>query len=461
MSTSIKKKDNKEKRGFTLIELLAVIVVLGVVASITIVIFTGTKDSSKKQISKASRENVLSSAKDYANEYLGDKDLWVPAESETLEDGTTLDRSLYCITVKNLIDKGFLKGDIISKNGFSGEEIVIVYRDSNGRVTTNYAGSEDECKGQIPDISIDILSNTNSNGNYDELVKFRLNLTDIGDYNKFYYTINDGNIMECDSSKRTCEGTVKGVYGKATIRGFVSRGSTIREVSKEVNIESVEADIEFVASGKKGNDDWYVSDVDVSVKVKNLDSGLYTLNGLCASTNGEKCNSFSGNSVKVKEINSGKSVCAKVTTLGGRETVKCTSYKVDTSVPTVTLSGDFNESMGMIDVYGTFAKDTSGLTVMGIYDSDINYDACVNPKRDYFKDVTGTSNVLIDSYSNNRDKSIWVKDKAGNCGKLISYYVHMNKSGWTSTKTERPLTMTIFPNYRIKKLIFAKEGYFG
>lgn len=460
MSNTRKKEKNiKKKKGFTLIELLAVIVVLGIVAGVSIVIYTGVKEKSEGKITEASKDNILSSSKDYASEYLQDDKIWAPADSETL-DGTTVSRDIYCITVKNLLDKGFLKKDLPS--GVKPDNIIAIYKDENGKITPNFSDSDDICKGQLPEINISIISTPNDKGNYDEKVDFKLSLSDIGEFDGFYYSINGGEDIQCDISKRECIGSVSGIYGNVNIKGVVARGS--KKASKDINvkIDEVKPDIEFVANGTKGNDNWYTSDVKVSVKVNKagtnnaMDSSLYTLNGLCASTNNSECSNFSGTSVTAKEINSGKKVCAKITTKGGSVVTKCTSYKIDTSVPTVTLSGDYNDSTGTIDVYGTFAEDISGLTVMGIYDSDITYDACDNPRRDYFKDITKTSNVLIDSYSNNRDKSIWLKDKAGNCGKVISYYVHLNKTGWTSTKTDIPLTTTIFPNYRVKKLIFAK-----
>lgn len=452
MSTRIKKKDNKGKRGFTLIELLAVIVVLGVVASITIVVFTGTKDSSKTQISEVSNKNILSSARDYAIEYLRDDSIWVPK---------TPTSDLYCVTVKNLIDKGFLKDT--NKNLKDDMVIVVTKEKGSNNITTGFKQEEKECNGMLPSIEISVSGKKKEGSDsYYDRIDFMVNLPDKDtldiEIDTFRWVVRDASgdetSMECDVKGNSCSGSVEGKYGDITIEATVGNEGRTNTESKVVNIVMFEPEIVLTATGTKGNGEWYISDVDATAKVVNGDSSLYNAPVMCISSNSSECSNTSGSSkVTLREVNSGKMVCASVRTKAGNVSRKCSSYLIDTSVPSVDISGGYNDSSGKVDVYGTFSDGGSGVDSYSVKEYGGSVDYCKDSYMGSFSSTNG-SKGLLKSYATSGDGAVWVKDKAGNCGK-VGYAVGVNKNATRASNTGTTLYVNAYSSYKMKSLVYA------
>lgn len=108
-------------KGFTLIELMAVIILLGVLSLIATVTVNNTLSKNKTEACEMQKENVISSAKIWANKN---------AFSLPSEDGKSI-----TITLKQLKDDGFVDSDI--KNPKNDEllsddmEIIITRVDNN------------------------------------------------------------------------------------------------------------------------------------------------------------------------------------------------------------------------------------------------------------------------------------------------------------------------------------------
>ncbi len=127
-------KSDKKKKGFTLIELLAVIVVLGIVASMTIVIFIGTRDSSNEKIDDMTKSLIIGSVRDYATEFRNSDD-WEQEESVAYNADGTKDKIVsYCVSIESLINSGYFKNDNDRVNKLRDNYVALV-TEKNGTVS--------------------------------------------------------------------------------------------------------------------------------------------------------------------------------------------------------------------------------------------------------------------------------------------------------------------------------------
>lgn len=83
----------KKKNAFTLAELLAVLVILGIIVTITVPAVTNQVYKNRQKLCKVQYENILNAARAYGTEHISE-----------LGTGKT-------ITLKNLIDNGYIDGD--------------------------------------------------------------------------------------------------------------------------------------------------------------------------------------------------------------------------------------------------------------------------------------------------------------------------------------------------------------
>ncbi|MBQ2872838.1 MAG: prepilin-type N-terminal cleavage/methylation domain-containing protein [Bacilli bacterium] len=97
----MKRLNNK---GFTLIELLATLAVLSLVITIVIYISTSVITNAKQNSYQVTINNIEKTANSYVIENKGDS-YWLKNSDNT---------EYQCITVQNLIDKGFFKNDVLS-----------------------------------------------------------------------------------------------------------------------------------------------------------------------------------------------------------------------------------------------------------------------------------------------------------------------------------------------------------
>lgn len=78
------------KKGFTLIELLCVIVILGMILTITVMSVSKTIKSSKNNLSDVQKNNIEKVAEEYY-----------------VKEGMISDSEVNCVNVKDLISKGY------------------------------------------------------------------------------------------------------------------------------------------------------------------------------------------------------------------------------------------------------------------------------------------------------------------------------------------------------------------
>ena len=100
----------KKKIGFTLVELLGVIVVLGIVVSITIITITSVMNNSKKKTYVLTENNILTTALTYAKE-----------NNNKFYNDSSNNREYQCITIQELIELGYLRKDVAESKILDGE----------------------------------------------------------------------------------------------------------------------------------------------------------------------------------------------------------------------------------------------------------------------------------------------------------------------------------------------------
>ena len=104
----------KNRKGFTLVELLATIAVLAIVISITMYIAINAIKRAKENTYQVTLNNVVDNTNSYL---LEDKDLFfMPSADGTYE--------YQCVTVQNLIDKGYLRNDV-TKSKVAEDRLVL------------------------------------------------------------------------------------------------------------------------------------------------------------------------------------------------------------------------------------------------------------------------------------------------------------------------------------------------
>lgn len=137
----------KKRKGFTLIELIAVIAVLSIIMVIGGTIVTKIISNSKEQSLVTTKNNILTTARVYIEDY--SKEIkW----TTNVEEGVITDEKYICVSIEELINKGLLKNDIKDK---IEEGFVTVWKDKNGIITKetfdNEKCSEEKMEENTPD----------------------------------------------------------------------------------------------------------------------------------------------------------------------------------------------------------------------------------------------------------------------------------------------------------------------
>lgn len=85
------------KKGFTLIELLAVIVILGIIATIVVPTINDTINNSREKAYNQQKDNIIDAAKKWGTENI---------RKLPLNNGESIEKSLKCLK-----EEGYLKSD--------------------------------------------------------------------------------------------------------------------------------------------------------------------------------------------------------------------------------------------------------------------------------------------------------------------------------------------------------------
>lgn len=169
----------KKKKGFTLVELLAVIVILAIVVSITLIVYNNYTDKSKNTIQKIERNELINSAAAYYNEFGNTKDYLSYDVNNT---------TYSCVKLQTLIDSGYYDTKVKFSDIEKETAVIKIIKKGNGVVdyslTDNvdsqcyhddYSGSVDKysIKNNNTDVGVS-LSLTQSGSAYDYILKMSL-----------------------------------------------------------------------------------------------------------------------------------------------------------------------------------------------------------------------------------------------------------------------------------------------
>ena len=110
----------KKRKGFTLAELLAVIVILGIITSITVPIVTDQIDKYKTKVCVTQYDNILNAARSYGADHLTELGKSKTITLRTVEDKTLIggvkvqiENRVYDGSLKNKVSK--LKTELLRK----------------------------------------------------------------------------------------------------------------------------------------------------------------------------------------------------------------------------------------------------------------------------------------------------------------------------------------------------------
>ncbi len=113
------------KKGFTLIELLAVIVILGIIATIVVPTINDTINNSREDAYKQQKESILDAARKWGTEN---------TRKLPLNNGESIEKSLKCLK-----EEGYLKSDKKIIDPTTDKEM-------NGCVKITYEASNNQYK---------------------------------------------------------------------------------------------------------------------------------------------------------------------------------------------------------------------------------------------------------------------------------------------------------------------------
>ena len=180
----IKKIKNifKGKKGFTLVELLAVIVVITLISSVGIITYLKTINNSKSKATLLAINNIKEAAYLYSKEGT-DEIEWVNSyDKEGKESG-----KYACVSVQQLINKGYFKDNFFDKEIYKGSEITkntfievsMGTNNDNLKVVVNKSdNTKDKCIGSAINGNLFHLRLGNDSKSYTDTIKLKVSSKD-------------------------------------------------------------------------------------------------------------------------------------------------------------------------------------------------------------------------------------------------------------------------------------------
>ena len=134
----MKRKIFQKRRGFTLIELLAIIFIIGIIFGIGSFFVTNIIQHSKNK----SQELTLANIKTTANIYVKENPnaiTWINSKDEVYS----------CISIKKLINKGFLKETITENSDLTDDTYIIVTKNDSNNIISEELDRSKKCSSNL------------------------------------------------------------------------------------------------------------------------------------------------------------------------------------------------------------------------------------------------------------------------------------------------------------------------
>ena len=187
--------NGKRKKGFTLIELLATIVILSLVVGIVAYVAINTISNSKEKSYKVTINNIEKIARDYLLEN-SDRLFYIPKSNDNSIE-------YQCITIRNLIDMGYFKNDILNSkidddgNFVKEEDYIYIARNKTTKAIAeiSYGGeNQSECPNAVKATgSVDISISPSGWSDYKEIV-ITYKIKNANDINAYEYKYSYSNM---------------------------------------------------------------------------------------------------------------------------------------------------------------------------------------------------------------------------------------------------------------------------
>jgi prepilin-type N-terminal cleavage/methylation domain-containing protein len=129
------KQTIRNKNGYTMIELLATIVIIAIISTLTITALLSNINKSQAIKQEQNIKSIEEASLIYIKEYGSILENW--QYKYTDESNTQIEEKYYCVTVEELINKGYLNKNIIDGDIKNNSLIKITQNIENKTYTTS------------------------------------------------------------------------------------------------------------------------------------------------------------------------------------------------------------------------------------------------------------------------------------------------------------------------------------
>lgn len=457
------KKAKKKYKGFTLIELLAVIVILSVVAGLGGYVITNVIESTKRKSEEVTINNIQKAAEAYASEFKTDKE-WYGEYVGTGENFREVS-DFSCTTVQMLIDKGFLKNDIVLPKDFTRNSMIVIRRNEYKSIVSSSIQDVTQCieyDDKDAEFTFDSNRPDGLNGWYKknnilgeiDVIVGRSGIKSIEYYYKYNNKVEKITNLEISSNNLESAASFDVGVNSANIQLCAK---VINGIDKKFEKcfgpfkrdDAIPSAPVIIASDGKNSDSWHNAS-SLTLSLNETDNKTYVSGSLVYYLDNNNATT-KVSSVDVSNEETGNEVYrGKLCTQAGN----CTEsddyvLKYDKTAPNIKklVHNVSSYSTSNISYRGTFNDDLSGVVAWKLVNNSTYKD-------DSWDEVAVTTNDVTKTKDGNTSGTVyylWVKDAAGNYSsravKTVSYStgeLSVSSITYTINSPKRPIDISTF-----------------